>query len=336
MTTNPNAYGNLGHPGQVTTYSELEQLVYAFEEVLKQFDIRIQPGSELEKAYHSILDENHKSQNTHTCDPQEDIRLARREILGVWVFLRQIVRLKDHECFPQFVPHLALLNKGTVVQNTRVPLSQEVTNKIFEILFALALLDLSDEVVLDHPSSAKGDNPDVLAMIDGRCWGFACKTIYGASGKTFYDNLKKGVEQIEAAPKAQVGAVVMNFRNIINHDKCWPILNEAECRNGAAPIFAAYNRPEEFVREYISEVVTQKHRQVVTEIGLPNIMKLFAGKKALPGYLAYCPTCTGRVAGQGPVPRSINMLGVGKFGDLEPYGRVIEKINDALHECVQE
>ncbi|NOU09845.1 MAG: hypothetical protein HOO98_07490 [Nitrospira sp.] len=333
MTTNPNIHRNFSQTGQAATYLELERLVYAFEEVLKRLGIPIQADSELEKACCSVLEMLGKSQDVYICDPQEDIRHKFREVLGIWVFLRQIVRLKDHACFPKFAPHLALLNKGTVVQNTRASLCQEATNKIFELLFALALLDISNDVILDHPSSAKGDNPDVLATIDGQCWGFACKTIYGSSGRTFYDNLKKGVEQIEAAPKAQIGTVVMNFRNIISHDKCWPILNEAEYRNGAEPIFSAYELPADFVTSHVSEVVTQKHNQIVAEIGLPNIMKLFAGKKALPGYLAYCLTCTGRGTAQGPVPRSINMLGVGEFGNLQAHQGIIEKINSALHEC---
>lgn len=335
MTTNPNIQRNIGQAGQVASYAELEQLVYAFEEVLKQFGIPIQPGSELDKACCSVFDVKNKNQNAYICDPQEDIRHVFREVLGIWLFLRQIVRLQGRVSFSTFVPHLALLNNGTVVQNSHVRVCQETTNKIFELLFALALLDLSDDVVLDHPFSAKGDNPDVLATIDGQCWGFACKTIYGSSGKTFFDRLEEGVEQIEAAPKAQVGTVVMNFRNIISHEKCWPILNEAEYRNGAEPIFAAYNQPEEFVRERIEEAVTQKHDQVVAEIGLPEIMKLFVGKKALPGYLAYCPTCTGNNTSQGPVPRSINRLVIGGFGDLQPHQAIIEKINSALHECVQ-
>ena len=334
MTT-PNIHQPPGQTGQVASYTELAELVDKFEAVLKRFGIPIWPGSELEKACCSVLDVMGKRQNAHICDPQEDIRHQFREVLGMWVFLRQIVRLKDHGSFPQFVPHLALLNKGTVVQNTRIRVCQETTNKIFELLFALALLDLSDEVVLDHPFLATGDNPDILATIDGQSWGFACKTIYGSSGKTFYDNLEKGVEQIEAAPGAQVGAVVMNFRNIINHDKCWPIDNESEYRNGAEPTFAAFDRPEEFVRECISEVVTQKHNQVVAEIGLHTIMKLFSGKKAMPGYLAYCPTCTGRNTAQGPVPRSINMLVIGEFGGLQVHQGAIEKINSALHECSQ-
>ncbi|MGE0471826.1 MAG: hypothetical protein AB7L09_06280 [Nitrospira sp.] len=335
MTTNPDIQRNLSQPGQVVTYLALEQLVYSFEGVLKRFGIPIQSGSELEKACLSVQEVMHKNQNPNICDPQEDIRHEFREVLGIWVFLRQIVRLKDHACFPQFAPHLVLLNKGAVVQNTRTPLCEEATNKIFELLFALALLDLNNEVVLDHPSEAKGDNPDVLATIDGQCWGFACKTIYGSSGKTFYDNLKKGVEQIEAAPNAQVGAVVISLRNVIPHDECWPILNYDEYRTGAQPKFAAYSRPEEFVRERIVETIKQKHDQVVTEIGLPNIMKLFAGKKALPGYLAYCPTCTGRYTVQGSVPRSINMLGVGEFGNVQAHQGIIEKINAALLECSQ-
>jgi hypothetical protein len=230
---------------------------------------------------------------------------------------------------------LNLLNEGTVVQNKRAPLCEEGTNKIFELLVALVLLDASDEVVLDHPSLAKGDNPDVLATVDGQCWGFACKTIYGSSGKTFCDNLKKGVEQIEAAPKAQVGIVVINFRNIIDHNKCWSILNEAQYRDGAEPIIAAYERPAEFVTSHVLEVVKNKRDQVVEEIGLANVMNLFTGKKALPAFLAFCLTRTGKVSALGLIPISITMLSVGEFGDIEPYKGAIEKINNALHECVQ-
>ena len=335
MPTNPNIHRNLGQTGQVSTYLELEQLVYKFEEVLKRRGIPIQPGSELEKACCSVLEVMGKNLNGHIHDLQEDVRGIFTEVLGIWLFLKKIVRLEGHRCFSQFVPHLNLLNKGTVVQNKRAQLCEEATNKVFELLVALVLLDAGDEVFLDHPSLAEGDNPDVLATIDGRCWGFACKTIYGSSGKTFYDNLKKGVEQIEAAPKAQLGIVVMNFRNIINHSECWPILNEAEYRGGAEPIFAAYEWPAEFVTSHVLEVVRNKRDQVVEEIGLANVVNLFTGKKALPAFLAFCLTCTGKVSALGPIPISITMLSVGEFGDIEPYKGAIEKINNALHECVQ-
>lgn len=326
---------HLGNTGQVSSYAEIEQLVFAFEAVLGRFGIRIQSGSELEGACCSVLEVLGKNENAHICDPQEDIRLVFTEILGIWTFLKKIVRLESHPGISQFAPHLALLNKGTVGQNKRAAVCQEATNKIFELLFALVLLDVSDEVILDHPSSAQGDNPDVLATIDGLCWGFACKTIYGASGKTFYDNIEQGVEQIEAAPKAQVGIVVMNFRNIIRHEECWPILNKAEYLNGAEPIIAAYERPDEFVASHILEVVTQKYNQVVAEIGLPNVMNLFAGKKALPAFLAFSQTCTGKVTALGPIPKSIIKLDIGHFGDIQAHQGVFDKINSALHDCSQ-
>lgn len=275
------------------------------------------------------------SQNPQDLDPQEDIRHVFTEVLGLWSFLRKIVRLESHARFSQFVPHLALLNKGTVAQNKVAPVCQEATNKIFELLFALVLLDVSNEVILDHPDLAKGDNPDVLATIDGQCWGFACKTIYGTSGKTFFDNLEKGVEQIEAAPKAQVGIVVVNFRNIISHEKCWPIQNEAAYRNGADPIFTAYEQPEKFVALQMNETVRHKCDQVVAEIGSPSINNLFAGKKALPAFLAFCQTRTGKVSAVGPIPMSFNMLCVGVFGDVQAHNGVFGKINFVLHECLQ-
>ena len=336
MPTNPNIIQGLDKTGQVASYAELERLVFAFEAVLDRFGIPIQSGSELEGACCSVLEVLGKNQNALLCDPQEDIRHVFTEVLGIWFFLKKIVRLEGHACFSKFVPHLALLNVGPEVQNKRANVCQEATNKIFELLFALVLLDVSDDVILDHPSLAKGDNPDVLATIDGQCWGFACKTIYGASGKTFYDNLKKGVEQIEAAPKAQIGIVVMNLRNTISHKACWPILNEAEYLNGAEPIFAAYERPADFVASYIFEAVTEKRNQVVAEIELPNVMNLFAGKKALPAFLAFCQTCTGKVSALGPIPTSINLLNVGMFGDVQAHQGVFDKINSALHERLQQ
>jgi hypothetical protein len=323
----------VGQPGQVASYQELAQLVFEFERVLNRFDLPIQSGSELEGACCSVLDMLGNQQNTH--DPQEDIRYVFTEILGIWTFLKRIIRLERHACFSQFVPHLALLNKGTVGQNKRAPLCQEATNKIFELLFALVLLDVSDEVILDHPASAKGDNPDILATIDGQCWGFACKTIYGESGKTFYDNLKKGVEQIEEAPKAEIGIVVINFRNIISHEECWPIMNETEYRRGAAPLFTAFEQPGAFVASHILAAVKRKCDQVIADIEIDNVKNLFAGKKAVPAFLAFCETCSGRESAQGPIPTSILKLDVGQFGDVKAQQGVFEKINLAVYERLQ-
>lgn len=89
---------------------------------------------------------------------------------------------------------------------------------------------------------------------------------------------------------------------------------------------------DEFVTYYNS---TNRHTQVVAEIGLQNVMNLFAGKKALPAFLAFCQTRTGKVTALGPIPISITMLLVGKFGDVQAHQRVFDKINLALHDCSQ-
>lgn len=164
------------------------------------------------------------------------------------------------------------------------------------------------------------------------CWGFACKTIYGASGKTLFNNLEKGVEQIEKAPKAEVGIVVVNLRNSICHEECWPLLNDSEYRTGAEPIFAAFPHPEKFVVSYIRDVVAEKQNQIVAEIEMANVVNLFAGKKALPAFLAFCQTCTGKASALGPIPTSIITLSVGTFGDVQAHQDMFKKINLALHE----
>jgi hypothetical protein len=332
MSQNTTTVQALGRTGQIAPFAELQQLVFDFEGVLKKYGVAIQSGSELESACCSVLEVLGKNQNKAVRDPNEDIRAVFTEVLGIWVFLKKVVRLQNHACFSQFVPHLGLLNKGTVVQNKRIRSCQEATNKIFELLFALVLLDVSTDVVLDHPDLAKGDNPDILAVIDGVCWGFACKTIYGSSGKTFFDNLKKGGEQIEAAPKATIGIVVINLRNTISHEDCWPILNDAEYRAGAEPIFGAHAQPEATVGSLIWKAVEQKRNDVVAEIELPNVTNLFAGKKALPAFLAFCQTCTGKASADGPIPTTILTLSVGTFGQVQAHQAVFERINFALHE----
>jgi len=317
--------------GQVVSFSELETLVFEFENVLNKYGIKIQPGSEIEAACFSVIEVIGKFQGSVVRNPREDIRHVFSEALGIWVFLNKVVRLQNHSNFKQFIPHLALLNKGTVVQNKRLRASEEASNKLFELLFALVLLDVSPDVQLDHPSLARGNNPDILAVIDGQLWGLACKTIYGLSGKTFFDNIELGVEQIENSA-AEIGCVCVNFRNFLSHEKYWPILNDPEYHNGDEPIFGAFSDPETTIRDMIYETVIQKRDQVFQEIGYDNVMNIFAGKKALPLFLAFCHTATGKVFNISPIPTSIISLVIGKFGEVGAQQPVFEKINLALHE----
>jgi len=244
--------------------------------------------------------------------------------------LTKAVRLQNHPAFVQFRPHLELLNHGTVAQHKRLRACEEATNKIFELLFALVLLDIGRDLVLDPPDLAKGDNPDILVTLGKQRWGFACKTVYGQSGKTFFDNLKKGVEQVEVS-EAQVGCAMVNFRNQLDHEPFWPLLNKDDYQAGAEPVFGAFPEPALLGMELCRQV-TLKRDQVVTEIGLNNVINFFNGKKAVPGFLAFCQTITAKATSRGPIPSLVSALVLGNFGRCDPHLPVFRQINEALHE----
>ena len=104
--------------------------------------------------------------------------------------------------------------------------------------------------------------------------------ISNGSGKAFFDNLKRGVEQIEASD-AEVGCVAVGFRNLLDHSQYWPLLNEDEYRAGDQPIFGAFREPDQVVGPALFEQVQLKQSQVVEEIGAENVLKIFDGRESL-------------------------------------------------------
>ena len=266
MTPDPQEIEQLKSTGQVSSYEQLDKLVDDFERVLKNHGVVIRRDSELEKACLAVTEVLGKHKNPKLREPMTDIRPLLTKVLGFWLFLTKIVRLENHTNFKQFEPHLEYLNKGTVVQNTQIGTSEEATNKIFELLFALCMLDVGTEVVLDPPEGAKGDNPDIMVTLEGKRWGFACKTIYGKSGKAIFDNLKKGVDQIERSP-VDVGCVLLNFRNFLDPQVYWPLLNEEAFKaKREEPAYAAFTNPMESIAPRIQKVIREKRCAVLSEI----------------------------------------------------------------------
>jgi len=196
--------------------------------------------------------------------------------------------------------------------------------------------DLNGPIALIDPRLGRSNTkavtsltPDVSPQYD---MNFACKTVYSPSGKTFFDNLKKGAEQIEVS-EAEVGCVMVNFRNQLSHDVFWPILNEAEFRNGAEPLFGAY--PDSSLLGYeVQRQVTLKRDQIAAEVGLENVLNMFKDKKALPGFLAFCQTTAAKATVLGPVPASVSTLVLGTFSRWDIYSPIFQQINEALHERV--
>jgi hypothetical protein len=315
--------------GQHSTLDNLDKLVDEFELALQQHGLRIESGSDLETACISITDLAARHRNSQLWNPCQDTRQLYIYTLGIWTFLAKIVRLHNKFGFTQFLPHLNLLNQGTVVQNKPLQACEEETNKMFELLFALVLSDIGNDVVLEHPYKSKGDNPDILVTLKGQRWGFACKTIYGTSGKTFFDNLKKGVEQINNS-KAEVGCVVISFRNLIEHDRIWPI---KPCPDGTLQFGSVKKDDHDLIPLYLNDLVTSKQDSLAKEIGVQEVLTIFSGGKAIPGFLAYCQSAAGLANSAGIViPSSILKLILAPFRDLQRYEPIFSEMNEALHE----
>ena len=315
--------------GNLLPYEAMEKLVFAFEEVLKQHGIQIASGSNLERTCLAVLDILAKKRLPNLHRPMTDIRKYFAEVVGLWVFMNKLVRLQGHAGFKELVPHLSLLNSGNVPQNVHSPISDQASNKIFELLLALICLETGSDLELDNPHASRGNNPDVLSTILGKRWGFACKTLHSSSSKTLFDRVCEGVDQIERS-HAEVGCVVLNFKNLIDHDHAWPILNEAEVAKGAVPTFGCWTDPA-LVGQQLAKLALKKQEEVETTIGKNPIKETFIGKKAIPAMLVYLQTATGVAGKIGPIPSSVGALFLCRFADVSEHLVVFEQLNSALH-----
>ncbi len=316
--------------GQCSTLGNLEKLVDEFELALRKYQIEIKPNSKLEAACLCVTDLGNSHHNPQLRNPRRDTRQLYIDSFGIWTFLAKIVRLHNKPGFAQFLPHLHLLNQGTVGQNKSLQICEEESNKIFELLISLVLLDIGRNVVLDHPYNSKGDNPDILVTLNGKRWGFACKTVYGTSAKTFFDNIKIGVGQIENSKAAEIGCVVINFRNFIDHNLIWPIKH---CSNGTLQFGSVKNEDRDQIPSYLNGLVISKSESLAKEIGVQEIWNFFSGKKAVPGFLAYCQSAAGIENESGVViPSSILKLILSPFRDLQRHAPTFSEMNEALHE----
>jgi hypothetical protein len=131
-------------------------------------------------------------------------------------------------------PHLKLLAEtyyvGQNEANPRwdriggVPREHGDADKVVELYWGCLCLLAGLDVELDDPvESSQGRNPDVIAVAsDKTVWSFALKTLSRSENaanvpKNLLANIQKGMKQI-AASRASKGFVVVNAKNIVDHD----------------------------------------------------------------------------------------------------------------------
>lgn len=295
-------------------FADVFDYVERFRALLASRGVAVAPGSPLDIACDASAAILLRHWDRSLLGPLLDIREDFRDALAVYTFARKVLKQQGHPDFNELLPHLMkLATKGGIEQNQWSDVRDQLSPKIFELLIALAAMDSGTMIRLDDPDKSKGDNPDVIVTIDGVRWGFACKMLNTAgpegapNPKTLFDNIEKAVRQIEAAPDVQVGLVIISLKNVIRHDRLWPILNPDEVANGAEPIFGAAILQEPVV-QCLRKRGTALFDEMEKVIGADEVLAIFRGRKASPGAAFYIQTVASIVRGGTPFPTHLLFL----------------------------
>jgi hypothetical protein len=287
------------------SFARAEQMAIELEALLKTHRLSIAPGSAFEAAVLTAMQIREWKRSAYTIGTGADVRSHYRAMFGVQELASLIVSVRNHANFNNLIPHLRLLSRGSALQNTKSRGNDEATNKLFELLVACLLMQFADEVELDDPTRSTGSNPDVLATIAGRRWGFACKVLHSIHPEGFLEHVRKGVAQIERSP-AQVGVVVFNLKNVLPHDELWPRVPHL---GGFGAALAAWPTADDANR-VLRQKAEAVFRRIRSEVPNPASVMApeFVGKKSVRAFLLYAPTVTGVLFNGQPATTILRMM----------------------------
>lgn len=292
-------------------FTDAERKTEAFEDLLKELGIRIEPKGALEQV---CLDVNELADfHTGKAKPPAgaDLRQHFRTLMGSDHLMTLALALGPEKLAP-LKEHFALLNVGTPLQNVVAPRNDPSGDKVFELLIALGALRMGANITVDSPDRSKGDNPDVIATWKGVRWAFACKVPSGDSPITLFENLEKGVDQIEKSPSDR-GFVMLNFKNRVDHAEAFPIVGytaEGDPNFGPPPAPTA-------VIAKLRAFADARAQAMVDHATYREMEKLFAKKKALPGLLVWLQIAVAQRLPEGVAPAGLeNAAAVGSVGAL--------------------
>jgi hypothetical protein len=202
-----------------------------FLDLLARHGISPPVGSKLETELLSIsqLLEVVKNPSAYSSDEQVAVL---RAAAGVHDLAAKVLSVEPTAEFDGFIPHLRLITdrkvpSASIRQNAAGAASDDTSRKMAELYMGCLAAHVGREVVLDSPTAAKGDNPDVIFQTDpdglpSRLWALAIKTISSRQGQTIYDRIVDGARQIDRFDcPAEVGIVVINTKGALDHDALW-------------------------------------------------------------------------------------------------------------------
>lgn len=208
----------------------------------------------------------------------DEMRLEYTAGLAVHDLAAKVLAVEGHPDFPTLIPHMKLLAQGTVHLTQEPPADADAYNKLVEVYWATLLMAKGTRVLLDDPKRSKGDNPDVIALDNGKAArAYAFKTVRSPHTQSLLDHMVKGVDQIERCP-APEGIVVFNLTPRLLGAGHWPV----------GGFFSDWQQPACHTIEKITGMIAE----VVKDNGQKAIDEIFATKKAVCSILciAFIPT----------------------------------------------
>lgn len=184
--------------------------------------------------------------------------------------------------------HIQLLTKGRAAQNIG-GVRDDASNKLMELLIAVSCAEKGKDVELDDPNvSCGGANPDVLVTLNGRRVGLACKTAGSTKEGSWWQLIEHGVGQVNAAGKADIGCVVLNLKNAIDHATLlYPMQADASEKES---LRRPYCNTKDAIAalEKQSDILYSRLRALLVPQDIDEVKKTFSESKAIPAILAFC------------------------------------------------
>ena len=263
---------------------DLLRSLETFDRVIRsRCSVNLFDGESASEAVHHLLDLLSAFKKELPEDATIDLRPGCRVAVGLGDMAKKTEYVSGHPDFSALCPHFQLfLEESRFLQNIRSSVSDDVSNKMFELVIALSVMQFGRNVRLDHPHASAGDNPDVIATVRGADWGFACKVMHTKQIKSYATTVARGVEQIEAS-SADHGLVVVGLKNVFDHDGMWPLYPQADGTNlyGAWPHYEAADLA---IEGWVLKLLEGWEEAFGGHAGLKEV---FSGRKASPVVLNY-------------------------------------------------
>jgi hypothetical protein len=315
------------------TFGEIETLFFEFEKLLLSRSKIVPAGSKLERAGLAAIQmlATHKKEMIHNY--KEDYRNEWRRVLSMADILRKIISMQKCPGFNSIWPHiLLLLGNGEIAQNLWSEKEDSHANYVFELYAGLLALPLCTAMELEPPKkSANGQNPDVIATIEGVRWGIACKAMHSRSTKSLLDRVRDGIKQIDQCEKAQNGMVMVSLKNVIPHDSVWPVIRAPH--TGDLIYLTASN---DEIALQILKAECKRYEVELLELlgGREGFRAEFRGSKVEPLILAHLCIATSILRDKKPTFTLIKMLVAITVDDPLPERarRLAVALNEVLHD----